>query len=282
MTLEPIHAIVYFSPLAAEIYEHIGLVGRQGYFASRVAPMGAASAELVRATFFNFAPDLINAAIPAAWEAATPAQVLEARHEVVRRTFAQMVPDHVLSDATRTAARLAKQAALVAAERVDGRPLFAAHASLPWPSDDEPSMVLWHAQTLLREFRGDGHIAVLVAEGLSGLDAHVTHIATGQMPLAIMRSTRAWADDLFDAAADDLVRRGLVAKADDSTLTLTKGGVVQRDRIEALTDTLAEAPYFALGEAKCAELRASARPLSQALVDAGLSPLRKLPPVENQ
>jgi hypothetical protein len=100
------------------------------------------------------------------------------------------------------------------------------------------------------------------------------------MPVGILRSTRAWSDELYGGAVDDLVQRGLVMKADDGTLSLTETGASQRARIESLTDTLAEAPYVALGETQCAELRRAARPLSQALVDAGLSPLRKLPPAE--
>jgi hypothetical protein len=280
MTLEPIHAVVYFSPLAAEVYATVGLAGRQGYFGSRAAAMGAVSAELVRATFFNFSPDAVNEAIPAAWKNATTGQILGARHELVRKSFAQFTPEHMHTEDTVKAAALAKSAALHAAMRLDGRPLFAAHVALPWPSDDEPAMVLWHAQTLLREFRGDGHISVLVAEGLAGIDAHVTHIATGTMPVAIMRSTRAWSDDVFDAAVVDLTKRGLINCADDGTLSLTAEGLEQRARIESLTDTLAESPYLALGEADCAELRRAARPFSQALIAAGLSPLRGLPPAD--
>lgn len=281
MTLEPIHAIVYFSPLAEGIYAEAGLVGRQGYFASRVAPLGAATAEVVRSTFYNFSPDVVNEAIPAAWASCSPERALQARHEVVRTTLTKMASDHVRTEATRRAAALAKEAALVACRQLDGRPLFAAHAALPWPDDSEPEMVLWHAQTLLREFRGDGHIALLVTEGLSGIDAHITHIATGLMPVPMMRSTRAWSNEDFDDGVVRLMNRGLVTRSADDVLSLTQAGQEQRDRIEARTDALAEGPYLALGEDECAELRRSARPLSQALVDAGLSPLRRLPPAED-
>ncbi len=277
MTLEPIHGMVYFSPLAGPIYESVGLVGREGYFASRSAAIGAASPELVISTFFNFAPDLVRAAIPSAWTKVSPQTVLEARNKIVIDTLTQHCPDHINSPATVSAAAIAKSIALESCKYLSGRPLFAAHASLPWPDDSQPALVLWHAQTLLREFRGDGHIAVLVSEGLSGIDAHVTHIATGTMPVDIMRSTRAWDEADFQAAVDHLVERALVSRAADGTLSLTDKGSAQRQHIEDLTDTLAAAPYAAAGEAMCAELRRTARPLSQAIVDAGLSPLRKLP-----
>jgi hypothetical protein len=277
MTLEPIHAMVYFTPVGPPTYEAIGLNARQGYFASRAAAMGAASAEVVISTFFNFAPDLVRASIPSAWAVASPAAVLDARYRVVRDAFDQHCPDHVHSPATTTAAQLAKTIALEACNRLEGRPLFAGHASLPWPDDENPAVVLWHAQTLLREFRGDGHIVALVAEGFSGIDAHVTHIATGQVPQDLMRSTRAWSDDDFEASIDSLRGRGLIARSNEGAISLTEAGLAQRERIEALTDALAAAPYQRVGDQHCAQLRAAARPFAQAVVDAGLSPLRRLP-----
>ncbi len=280
MTLEPIHATVYFSPLVAPAYQALGLVGREGYFAPRSAPLGAVPPEVVISTFFNFAPDLVRAAIPNAWTKATPEQIMATRAAMLVESFSTLCADHVASDATVRAAELIKPIALDACRRIDGRPLFAAYAALPWPDDSQPAMVLWHAQTLLREFRGDGHIAVLVAEGLSGLDAHVTHIATGTMPVDIMRTTRAWSEDAYQAAVDDLVSRGIVTRSEDGAPALTEAGQQQRQRIEDLTDQLSAAPYLAAGEATCAELRKSGRPLSQAIVDAGLSPMRRLPPAE--
>jgi hypothetical protein len=282
MTLEPIHATVYFSPLANAAYESIGLVGREGYFAGRAAALGTPSAEVVISTFFNFAPDLVRQCIPQAWAKATPQQILDTRHSFLNETFAQFCADHVRSDATKRAAELAKSIALDACTRVEGRPLFAAHASLPWPDDSNPALVLWHAQTLLREFRGDGHIALLVAEGLSGLDAHVTHIATGMMPVDLMRGTRAWDEGNYQKAVDGLVGRGLVARNAEGGVTLTDAGAAQRQRIEDMTDELSSGPYKAVGEAACAELRKAGRPLSQAIVDAGMSPMRKLPPAETE
>ena len=279
MTLEPIHATVYFSPLAGPAYESIGLVGREGYFAGRSAALGTPSAEVVISTFFNFSPELVRECIPHAWSTATPDQILATRQQFVSATFAAHCADHVNSEATARAAQLAKSIALDASTRIDGRPLFAAHAALPWPDDSNASLVLWHAQTLLREYRGDGHIAVLVAEGLSGIEAHVAHIATGTMPVEMMRGTRAWSEPDYQRAVDRLIERGLVARTDEGT-SLTEAGAAQRQRIEDLTDSLSAAPYIAAGEAACAELRQVGRPLSQAIVDAGMSPLRKLPPAD--
>jgi hypothetical protein len=277
MTLEPIHGMVYFSPLAAPIYESLGLVGREGYFASRSAAMGAVSVEVVISTFFNFAPDLVRGAIPSAWTKASPQMILDARNKIVVDTLNQYCADHTNSTDTQIAAGLAKTIALESCKYLEGRPLFAAHAALPWPDESQPALVLWHAQTLLREYRGDGHIAALVTEGLSGLDAHISHIATQTLPTQILRSTRAWDETSFQSGVDRMVDRGLVVRNADESLALTEKGAAQRQHIEDLTDKLAAAPYVAAGESTCTELRRSARPLAQAVVATGLSPLRQLP-----
>jgi hypothetical protein len=144
--------------------------------------------------------------------------------------------------------------------------LFAGHAQLPWP--DEDHLVLWHAQTLLREYRGDGHIAALVTAGLSGLEAAITHVATGEVPGAVLVSTRAWPAEEWDAGADGLRARGLLEPGPD--LVLTEAGRVQRQWIEDATDAAAVAAYEPLGEDGCARLRALTRPWSKAIVAGGL------------
>ncbi len=179
-TLEPYHGFVYFAPEPAAAYAAVGVTDtRMGYFASRSAALGAVSAEVVIATFFNFSPDLVRRAIPAAWDLATPAQLLAARLEGVDQALRNILgPDVLEGPEVAEAAELARRAS--SACTLEGRPLFAAHAALPWP--DPPHLVLWQAQTLLREWRGDGHIACLVEQGISGLEALVLHETTGEVP----------------------------------------------------------------------------------------------------
>ncbi|HKH04876.1 MAG TPA: hypothetical protein VKA65_06925 [Acidimicrobiales bacterium] len=266
-TLEPIHGMIYFAPEAAEGYARLGLEGRMGYFASRAAALGAVGAEPVVATFFNFNPALVRRALPAAWGLATPAQVLDARTAgadlALRRSFGEALaaPDLV------EAAGLARRAAEAACARPEGRPLFAAHAVLPWPSPDTPHLVLWHAQTLLREFRGDAHVAALLLEGLSGIEALVSHAASGDVPAEVLRTSRAWPEDDWAAAVDGMRSRGLVAAGDD--LALTEEGRAQRARIEDRTDALSVSAYEPLGEDGCDHLRRLARPYSRAVVAGG-------------
>ncbi|HEY6429014.1 MAG TPA: hypothetical protein VIX84_17475 [Acidimicrobiales bacterium] len=255
-TAEPLHGMIYFVPEAAEAYARLGVTGRSGYFASRAAPMGAVSAEVVISTFFNFNPELVHRAIPAAWEATTPAALVAARFDVADAAFRRVLGDAVVgSEEMRRGAALARTAAEEAAQRVEGRPLAAGHTDVAWP--DAPHLVLWHAQSVLREYRGDGHVAELVTHGLSGLEALVTHAAAGDVPAPVLKATRAWSDDAWNDAGEALRGRGWLKPGEE--LRLTEWGAAQRQAIEDGTDALAAAPYDALGDERCTELRALVR-----------------------
>ena len=260
-TLEPAHGMIYFVPEAAEEYGDLGITGTAGYFASRAAPMGAVTAEVVISTFFNFNPELVRAAIPAVWETATPAQLIAARFRAVDRSWRRLLGDATVESAEMArAAVLARTLAQEAARHAEGRPLAAAHAEIPWPA--EPHLVLWHAQSILREFRGDGHVALLVVHGLTGVEALVTHAAAeGGVPARLLQATRGWPDATWAAAVDALCGRGWLEPGD--TVRFTASGEARRAEIEDGTDALAAAPYDVLGEEECAELRALVRPWSR-------------------
>ncbi|MFI5045308.1 MAG: hypothetical protein ACHQDC_10970, partial [Acidimicrobiales bacterium] len=133
-TLEPFHGMIYFAPEATEEYEALGIAGRDGYFASRAAPMGRVPAEVVIATFYNFNPDLVRHAIPGAWDRAGPAEIVAARWRAVDRALRSTLgPEVVEGDEMAQAAALAEGPAR--AGSVGGRPLFAGHAALVWPDD---------------------------------------------------------------------------------------------------------------------------------------------------
>lgn len=268
-TLEPVHGMIYFVPEAAQRYAAVGLQGRRmGYFASRAAALGPVPAEAVIATFFNFNPELVQRSIPAAWDLASPTRVLDARLEAADAALCRALGEATAAPELAEAADLARRAAETASLRPEGRPLFAAHAALPWPGAGVPHLTLWHAQTLLREFRGDAHVAALLLEGLTGVEALVIHAATGEVPADVLRVSRAWGEDDWAAAVESLQSRGLVAA--DDPLTLTDAGRAHRAWVEDRTDALAVCAYEPLGEDGCARLRALARPFSQAVVNAGL------------
>src|SRR5262249_34847674 len=150
-------------------------------------------------------PGVVRAAIPDAWSKASPAQMVEARLMAADLTLRESLGSDVIESADMVeAANLAR----TAAESCDpgGRPLVAAHSAVPRP--DEPPLGLWFAITLLREYRGDGHIASLVTEGIDGCESLITHGAAGDIPMEILKSTRQWPDDEWDAARARLEARG--------------------------------------------------------------------------
>jgi hypothetical protein len=264
--LDALHAFVYFVPEADEEWQRAGLrPGRMGYFASRSAAMGAVPPSVTAATFYNFNPALVARYLPRAWGLATPEQALAARLQVADRGLRRLLGDEAPhAPAVQEAADLAREAA--AELPVPGRPLFAAHTELPWP---EPAhLVLWHAVTLLREFRGDGHTAVLLAAGMSGLDALVTHTATGRgFTAAAAKVTRGWSDDEWAAAVARLRADGVL----DGEL-LTPEGERLRAEIEGRTDELAAAPWLRLGVPRTERLIELGRALSRELVARGAFP----------
>lgn len=258
-TLEPYHGMIYFVPEAAGAYESVGIVGRSGYFASRSAPMGAVGADVVRATFFNFNPELVWRAMTGVWDTTTPAAMIEARIAAVDEALVRLLGDEVRSPSMQRAIDLVWPAVEAASARPEGRPLFAGHAQHPAP--EEPHLRLWHAITLLREFRGDGHIAALLDAGLDGIEALVMHAASGEVPASILQSTRAWSDDDWASAVARLAGRGLV----DGDGAGTEAGTALRAHIEERTDHLAAAAWHAVGPDAAEELREIVRPWSRTI-----------------
>ncbi|HEV7978414.1 SCO6745 family protein [Amycolatopsis sp.] len=265
--LEPLHSMSYFAPETEEYLVAAGLrPGRMCYFAGRSAAFGAVGPGVVAATFYNFNLEIVARHIPRAWTLATPERILAARFEAADVTLRRLLGDELIASAELAeAAELAREAAAGCAP--EGRPLYAAHADLEWPV--EPHLVLWHAVTLLREFRGDGHIAVLVDSGLSGLAALITHTATGKGFLAATaKLSRGWSDEQWDAEVDNLRAQGILGEE----LEFTEKGAAQRAGIEDLTNQAATAPWRHIGAEKAERLHDLGRQLSGAAVASGAFP----------
>ncbi|MEV4112530.1 hypothetical protein [Nonomuraea sp. NPDC049695] len=265
--LEPIHAVLYFSPQAFEEAAALGYDVESrwpSYFAYRTAPLGRAGSRLATATYYSFSPRTIGEHVPAAWEIASPEQVLQARLTAVDRTYRDLLGDKVAGPDVAEAAELARRAA--ESVTVAGRPLAAANLDLPWP--DEPHLVLWQAATVLREHRGDGHLAALLAAGLDGCEALVSFAAIGAAPAANFAG-RGWSEQEWDAARERLAARGLVGPDGQAT----EQGRELRDQVERMTDELAAEPWRLLGEERAERLARLAAPFLGAVFEAGLLPM---------
>lgn len=259
--LEPVHAVTYFAPETTEAYKALGLKGFwQGYFALRAAPLGSVSGDVCRALFYNFQPEMVERALPGAWAIASPAQLLAMRDAALRPVLAAMLEE---LPGIAEAADLASLAIEGCAP--EGRTLFAGHLSLPEP--DDPVMRLWWAATLLREHRGDGHVATLMVNGLDGLESHVLFAATGRVPRELMQVARSWSDEEWDQAEQRLTTRGLIERA-----ALTPAGSRLRDHVENTTDDLAVGPWKRLGEERTARLADLLRPVREKVLATGRIP----------
>ena len=264
--LEPYHAITYFAPESHAALEAIGMKGFwMGYFASRSAALGAASPNLVIATFYNFNPSLVRRAVPDCWKITTPTAALGARHDGVVDALNSMATLDVQE--LKTLAPLARTMAEAATSDLGGRPLFAAHAALKWPEGGAP-VTAWWAATLIREHRGDGHIAALVDAGIAPCEALVLQSTYTAVPRQTLQMTRNWPDDEWDAAVDALASRGLVT----GDASPTDKGRACLEAIEARTDELATRPIAEMGVDAASALAEAALPIAQAVMASGVVP----------
>lgn len=261
--IEPLYAIAYFADECTAAYEQLGLEPKgQGYVAGRACVLGAVGPAPTAAIFYNFNPGLIQHALPGAWEITTPEAVLEARATAMEAFFTRVqLPTEGRAEATALAAEAGALADCT------GRPLAAANAAVAAPGT--PYGDLWQALGVLREHRGDGHVALLVAERVGPVEALVLYAGWQEkVSRRFLQRSRLWDDAAWDAAAAALRTRGWL---DDSD-RLTDEGSTTRERLEGATDELASGPYEALGVARSQQLFALLRPLAVALDEAGAWP----------
>lgn len=263
--LEPIHAVGYFAPEPREALKQAGYRGFwMGYFAGRAAPLGTAGPELVHALFYNFSFERVAHALPSAWEFAPPSAAIDARTAGSVAALRRALGAAADGPEVARAAELASVAATAAPP--EGRGLFASYRALPEPS--EPLTRLWHAATLLREHRGDGHIAALLTAGIGGRESHVVqHLAVGN-PREVYRVARDFDDAEWERCHASLRSKGL-ADADG----LTAHGKAVKAEVEQRTDELAAPAYAALRAEEQRELESLLRPIARAVVAAGDIPL---------
>jgi len=260
--LEPIHLVAYGSDEPGKAMEAIGFDSTNYwplYFAGRAAPLGQVPAAVVDAIFYNFAPGMADEFYTGVWDITTPAAALAAREAgcvaALRRILGPLADTPAIARAADLALRLAMSAP------VEGRPLYAGLRSIAVPA--EPVARLWHAATLLREHRGDGHNAALVAAGIDGQEAHVLAALDGGMKPREYGRLDPLTDAQLEAVVEGLRARGLV----DSGYSFTVAGRELKDRIEAQTDAAAAPAYASLTAEELEQFVADLQPLA-ARIDA--------------
>jgi hypothetical protein len=262
---EPISLVNFFSPEPNDSMASLGFRNYwDGYFAGRSAPLGRVPAEVVDAAFYNFADGEVARHIPKVWDTTTPEAAHAARQQGCVAALRRILGDLVEPPGLARGAELLTRAATSAP--TEGRVMYAGLRSLPVP--EEPVARLWHAANMLREHRGDGHIAALVSERIGGIEAHVLSALDMEIYPAesfgrIHHLPEAYLAEVMDGLRD----RGLL----DASGRFTEAGRATKDRIESLTDTLAEAPYDGLEPHELDELIATLEPISTRLKATGSS-----------
>jgi hypothetical protein len=254
--VEPIAAVSFGNSVLEAFLEH-GLRNIwDGYFAGRAAPLGLAPPEVVHAVFYSFAEGEAARHIPWVWGKVTPQQAIAIRERSSALAVGQAIGK--LADAPRFARTVDLTTRAAVSAPTEGRVLYAALRALDLPED--PVARLWHATTLLREYRGDGHSIALSVNGVGGTEAHVLFaLSLGMRPADFGRLHHLPTEQLA-AVLDGLRRRGLL-DADDS---FTDAGRTTRERIETLTDDLAAPAYEVLTADELDELISGLEPLAAA------------------
>lgn len=240
---------------------------------TRCAPMGEVNADVAWSAFFNPNPTAIRRLIPKSWEKASPTEILAAQRDAFSPLLADAVAEMAQSGELAELAALARTVTETAIQHHEGRPLFAGLASLPVPTEDH--LMVWHAAKLLREHRGDGHVAGLVVEGLGRIDALVIHAAFDGFSADMLRRSRRWTRAEWDTSAASLQERGWLTESGD---TLTEEGRRRRQWIEDRTDALAGIAFAPIGDAGVKRMTELGSVFGQALEAGGLgNSIRNVP-----
>ena len=268
-SVEAVHTVTYYAPEIARMTEYGYRGWWHAYFAYRAAPMGPVPAPVVIATFYNFAPRMVERAVPGVWDILTPAEALDRRQALVVEAFERVWgpagPSGSLGEAVIEAAELAREA--MADIELEARPLAAAHQAMPWP-EQSPIMVLWHACTIWREYRGDAHNLALAGAGIDGLESHLLMAAHGRGNQPTITGIRGWTEDEWAGALERLRSRAILT----GDGTYTEAGRQFRSDIEATTDDLCARPVATLGHDRSARLNDLLATVTAALLEAGVVP----------
>jgi len=235
--VEPLAAGIYFAPEAHDAYAALGFSPSSGandgvqmpdgvaYFSSRGACLGQVDGHVIAAAFGVFNPAIVVPLVAQAWKITDAPTILAAREHGARESLRRMLGDPP-KDCER-ATELLKRGA--AAARGEGRHLFSGLQSLGYPGD--PIGDLWRAADLVREHRGDSHIAAWISHGFDATEISLITEPYIGLPMRTYSRSRAWSDAEFDAALERMTSRGYFKDGE-----ITQEGLDAREAVESTTD----------------------------------------------
>jgi hypothetical protein len=258
---EPIGANVYFAPEAHANYAKLGLSGYgPGYFCSRGASLGKPSGLVVTSAFGVFSPAIVVPAVDEGWSKTEPAPLLQARYDGAVASLRRLLGAPDAREVGRAVELLRR--GLHVAEGA-GHPLFSGLKELSFPED--PIGQLWRCCDMLREHRGDSHIAVWTRAMVQPIEIQLMSELTMGIPLKTYSATRGWTAAQMDGAIDAMRAKGWM----DGDL-FSPDGRMLREQIESDTDAM-EVPIVDAIGSDFDELIGILRPWAAAIVKAGIA-----------
>jgi hypothetical protein len=255
---EPVAMHAVWSRTTNERLAQLGLDFLTSYVGGRGACLGEPAGAVVAAAFAWFEPGLVTTLWDAARTAVPLDRLVQACDESTVASLREILADEdpgeaasLLADAAEAADGMGRP--LFSGRRADGRPQDAVHC-------------LWWACGLVREHRGDSHVAAAAAAGLDPIEMNVlTELWIG-MPLLSYTATRGWSPDAMHRAVARLENRGWIREGG-----LTDEGLAVRTSIEQRTDAQEQPIVAALGD-RLEEVCARLNHWGQLCIEAGAFP----------
>jgi hypothetical protein len=247
--LEPFAGQVYFSPECHANYAALGFSASPAelagvampdgpaYFCSRGSVMGQVQGQLVAAAFGVFNPEVVVPAVSYGWTLTDAGTICQARTDGAVGQLERILGDK--PDGLDRVLELLQRANEPL--RPEGRALFAGLLGLGLPGS--PLADAWRLADLLREYRGDVHIAAWTSAGFDATEIGLLTELYWGLPLRTYSRSRAWTNEQFDAAEQRLIERGLVADG-----AFTADGRAAREAVEVATDRACRPIVEALGD----------------------------------
>lgn len=248
---------IYWDPVAVANYAALGVPDGAGYyFATRGASLGDAGDDVVTAAFGSIHPDLVRYSLGLCREHTTFEAAAAARDAAVGPGLRQYAPE--LCDGL---AELADPL-WAAADQLPlaGRVLHASLRQLPRP--DDRLLSAWLAVNCIREWRGDNHWAIHIAEDIDGTMAGILDGAWRGYVGDWLPRSRGADDAALDAAFAELERRGLAGDGQ-----VTEEGIAYRQALEDRLDRISSVPWEVLGEPRTRAFLDLVEPVGQRFVD---------------
>jgi len=230
---------IYWDQRAIANYATLGIPDGIGYYiASRGSTLGDAGNDVVTAAFYSIHPDFVAFGLDQCRAATTFGAAAAARDAAVVEGLREYVPE-ICDDLASMADDLW---AAADALPLAGRALFASTRVWPRPADD-PLLSAWLAVNCIREWRGDTHWAIQIAEGISGTAAGILDGAWRNYDGDWLARSRGADDAALAAGFAELEARGFAADG-----IVNEAGIAYRHELEDRLDDLSAAAWRFLGD----------------------------------